>query len=97
MSLYIPCSSQAVSIGDVSSLIICLRNQSMQTSCGRGTDHAYELDSITMTLDETTDYSARQSDINTYVTEQIPRFILESFQLKMTGMHMLLKSKYRHR
>jgi len=40
-------------------------------------DHAYELsDSITMTLDETTDYSARQSDINTYVTEQIPRFII---------------------
>jgi putative aldouronate transport system substrate-binding protein len=40
-------------------------------------DHAYELsDSITMTLEEMTDYSARHSDINTFVTEQIPRFII---------------------
>jgi putative aldouronate transport system substrate-binding protein len=40
-------------------------------------DLAYELsDSVTMTLDEMSDYSARHSDINTYVVESVPRFIM---------------------
>jgi putative aldouronate transport system substrate-binding protein len=40
-------------------------------------DLAYELsDSVTMTLDEMGDYSKRHGDINTYVIEQIPRFII---------------------
>lgn len=40
-------------------------------------DHAYEIsDSVTMTSDEAQTYSSLFSDINTYVKEQIPRFVI---------------------
>jgi putative aldouronate transport system substrate-binding protein len=40
-------------------------------------DLAYELsDSVTMTLDEMSHYNQMHSDINTFVTEQVPRFII---------------------